>query len=72
MCFVFLQCDIQLDRKVLTDLAIYEPRTFKVRTFNSNNISIKNIFKNGLVLADYIHVIWRIKTIFIQDGSFVV
>ena len=30
LLFLF-QCHIQLDRKVLTDLAIYEPRTFKVR-----------------------------------------
>jgi len=28
---LLFQCHIQLDRKVLTDMAIYEPRTFKVR-----------------------------------------
>ena len=31
MLLFLFQCHIQLDRKVLTDLAIYEPRTFKVR-----------------------------------------
>ena len=29
-CVYSFQCQIQLDRKVLTDIAIYEPRTFQV------------------------------------------
>ena len=29
-CYLSMQCDVQLNRKVLSELAIHEPKTFQV------------------------------------------